>query len=387
MKIKIILACFLLLLTLVYADVDTDNDSIIDSQDNCISVYNPDQIDTNQDGFGNVCDPDLNNDGNITDKDEDIIKAVYGLTPESPDWNPEADLNGNGEIDISDVVIWMDMIGEPPGPSYGLNSDGDGWIDEKDNCPNVYNPDQTDSDSDGIGDECEGTTTTSTTTQPVTTTIVEQTTNPVFVPTGSAYFTLPEKAEVFVDDSVTVNGTFTSTLNHKLYDTEFTIEVEGLKPSWYVIYPKVEFILETDEETDISIEFNIPEDAEIYTYPITVKAIGGSKIGLQTFSGSFNLLLKEKLEPLTTTSTSTTTTTTLVEEILKSPLTALYSLIESSPAIVPVVIVIVIIIIVAFKTTKPKSKGKYVYGKGWVRCTKAFKCLSTSSIKNLLTKW
>ena len=37
----------------------------------------------------------------------------------------------------------------------GEDSDGDGLPDSGDNCPNIYNPKQTDTDGDGIGDVCE----------------------------------------------------------------------------------------------------------------------------------------------------------------------------------------------------------------------------------------
>jgi len=37
----------------------------------------------------------------------------------------------------------------------GADSDGDGILEYIDNCPDVYNPDQTDSDGDNIGDVCE----------------------------------------------------------------------------------------------------------------------------------------------------------------------------------------------------------------------------------------
>lgn len=40
----------------------------------------------------------------------------------------------------------------------GDDIDGDGVIDSEDNCPNTYNPNQEDTDGDGIGDACEGTT-------------------------------------------------------------------------------------------------------------------------------------------------------------------------------------------------------------------------------------
>ena len=35
------------------------------------------------------------------------------------------------------------------------DGDGDGVPDESDNCPSVHNPDQADSNGDGMGDECE----------------------------------------------------------------------------------------------------------------------------------------------------------------------------------------------------------------------------------------
>jgi len=40
-------------------------------------------------------------------------------------------------------------------PVKVMDSDGDGYIDDVDNCPQVYNPDQADADSDGIGDVCD----------------------------------------------------------------------------------------------------------------------------------------------------------------------------------------------------------------------------------------
>jgi len=35
------------------------------------------------------------------------------------------------------------------------DSDGDDWNDDLDNCPDVFNPDQTDTDGDGLGDVCD----------------------------------------------------------------------------------------------------------------------------------------------------------------------------------------------------------------------------------------
>ncbi|WP_299884084.1 choice-of-anchor B family protein [uncultured Lacinutrix sp.] len=71
---------------------DQDNDGVADISDNCPEASNPDQLDSNDNGIGDVCD----------------------------------------------------------------DRDGDGVMDNIDNCPNQANPDQLDLNSDGIGDICEG---------------------------------------------------------------------------------------------------------------------------------------------------------------------------------------------------------------------------------------
>ncbi|GIW65631.1 MAG: hypothetical protein KatS3mg094_150 [Candidatus Parcubacteria bacterium] len=74
-----------------YRPSDMDNDGIIDVHDNCISVYNSDQKDIDNNGLGDACD----------------------------DW------------------------------------DKDGVINSQDNCPNNPNQDQIDTDDDGVGDICD----------------------------------------------------------------------------------------------------------------------------------------------------------------------------------------------------------------------------------------
>jgi hypothetical protein len=71
---------------------DTDGDGYVDPEDNCPTVANTDQLDTDGDGAGNACDAD---------------------------------------------------------------DDNDGVADGSDNCPLVANPDQADFDLDGIGDTCD----------------------------------------------------------------------------------------------------------------------------------------------------------------------------------------------------------------------------------------
>lgn len=83
--------------------IDADKDCIPDDGcDNCVGVYNPDQIDSDGDSWGNACDScPYYADGSQVDRDED---------------------------------------------GFGLNCD---------NCNQLFNPDQADRDRDGTGDACD----------------------------------------------------------------------------------------------------------------------------------------------------------------------------------------------------------------------------------------
>ena len=76
----------------VQDDDDDDNDGILDVNDNCPLIANANQLDTDNDGIGNVCD---------------------------------------------------------------IDDDGDGVLDVNDNCPLTINPNQEDADNDGVGDVCD----------------------------------------------------------------------------------------------------------------------------------------------------------------------------------------------------------------------------------------
>lgn len=60
----------------VYTEPDTDGDGIDDADDNCPTVYNPDQADVNGDGFGDVCvSPNATVGDNVTIGFGTIIEA------------------------------------------------------------------------------------------------------------------------------------------------------------------------------------------------------------------------------------------------------------------------------------------------------------------------
>lgn len=95
----------------VSAAADTDNDGIADDMDNCTLAPNPDQRDTNGDGYGNVCDADLNNDGAVNFADLGLMRAVFFTA------DPDADLNGDGAVNFADLGLLRSLFFQPPGPS------------------------------------------------------------------------------------------------------------------------------------------------------------------------------------------------------------------------------------------------------------------------------
>ena len=92
---------------------DGDGDEVIDADDNCDGVSNPDQRDTDGDGIGDLCD----------------------VCPQVDDDQRDSDGNGVGDA--------------------CQDTDRDEVLDQFDNCPGIENADQGDSDGDGIGDPCD----------------------------------------------------------------------------------------------------------------------------------------------------------------------------------------------------------------------------------------
>lgn len=100
----------------LYADigwvlVDEDSDLIPDINDNCRIESNTDQRDTDGDGFGNLCDADLNNDGVINAGDLGLLRDRFFST------DPDADFNGDGVVNASDLAIMRGSFFGSPGPS------------------------------------------------------------------------------------------------------------------------------------------------------------------------------------------------------------------------------------------------------------------------------
>lgn len=124
---------------------DCDEDGIIDVQDNCVCMYNPDQADMDNDGIGSACDPDADGDGWMGPRGMPA-PADLDCDDHDPAVNPGmVEICGNAVDENCDGVIILD----------GPDSDGDGVPDCRDNCPDQVNPNQTNSDGDVFGDICD----------------------------------------------------------------------------------------------------------------------------------------------------------------------------------------------------------------------------------------
>lgn len=96
------------------AAIDSEGDTVGDLVDNCTEVANPDQRDSDGDGFGNRCDADLNNDGNTGFADLDLLRASLFSSK-----NPAADLTGDGFTGFADLATLKKNFSLAPGPGIG----------------------------------------------------------------------------------------------------------------------------------------------------------------------------------------------------------------------------------------------------------------------------
>jgi len=103
--------------------IDSDSDTVDDLVDNCILAINTDQIDTDSDGVGDACDDYPFDDTRTTASGNFvcgfITPTTFGCYYETGD------------------------------------TDGDEVDNSVDNCPNLANTDQSNSDNNGVGN-CEG---------------------------------------------------------------------------------------------------------------------------------------------------------------------------------------------------------------------------------------
>jgi hypothetical protein len=151
--------------------LDTDDDGVGDVSDNCARVSNPDQLDSDGDGIGDACDNcrfvanksqlDSDHDGVGDACDNCLLTANPGQADadgdgvgDSCDNCPttknadQADTDGDGVGDVCDNCVSVPNLTQ-------ADADGDGVGDVCDNCVSVPNPSQRDTNHNGLGDACE----------------------------------------------------------------------------------------------------------------------------------------------------------------------------------------------------------------------------------------
>jgi hypothetical protein len=94
--------------------LDSDGDGVCDASDNCTLIANAAQRNTDGDAFGNMCDPDFNNDLIVNAIDLAYFKTRFFTT------DADADLSGDGIVNAADLAILKSMFFQPPGPSGSL---------------------------------------------------------------------------------------------------------------------------------------------------------------------------------------------------------------------------------------------------------------------------
>jgi large repetitive protein len=117
--------------------MDTDQDTIPDSIDNCPIVPNTDQLNTDGDSMGNICDVDDDNDGVLDQNDINITNP-----------NICGDMDADGCDDCSQNPT---SVNSPqPWPAYTPSTSNDGTDTDSDGICNIGD---TDDDNDGVLDQ------------------------------------------------------------------------------------------------------------------------------------------------------------------------------------------------------------------------------------------
>lgn len=97
--------------TVIGPSVDLDSDGVVDSLDNCTELENPNQRDTDNDGYGNRCDPDLDNNGVVDFDDLPLLRVEFFM-----EGDLDSDFDGDMVVNFNDFSIMKTFMFSTPGP-------------------------------------------------------------------------------------------------------------------------------------------------------------------------------------------------------------------------------------------------------------------------------
>lgn len=149
---------------------DLDDDGVLDAIDVCPRIADPQQLDRDTDGLGDLCDPDDDGDGVADDLDDCPLGNTGWWSTRSSDHDEDGCRDSDEDFDDDEDGIFDHNDACPKGPvgwvstpeedqegdgCSDVDTDEDGWVDQADVCPNVYDPGQADLDNDGVGNLCD----------------------------------------------------------------------------------------------------------------------------------------------------------------------------------------------------------------------------------------
>ena len=85
-------------------DTDTDTDGVPDALDNAYATINPNQVDADQDMYGNMADGDFDNDGSVGVNDFNYLRGQWF------DTDPIADMDSDGSVGVNDFNLFRGAL-------------------------------------------------------------------------------------------------------------------------------------------------------------------------------------------------------------------------------------------------------------------------------------
>ncbi len=96
---------------------DSDEDGVDDMQDNCLLIENTSQVDTDNDGYGNICDGDFDNNCTTDFIDLQVMKDNFFLAGDLL-----TDMDGDLNTNFADLSVLKAIFFLPPGPSGAVDT-------------------------------------------------------------------------------------------------------------------------------------------------------------------------------------------------------------------------------------------------------------------------